>query len=92
VTPPLTTAGRSSPAAPPLPQEAISFTIERQRHVGFVGRERLLARLDKVLVAERADRWVVVTGGPGMGKRAVLAAWLARREAAGCPVPHHFIR
>src|SRR6185295_5716090 len=38
------------------------------------------------------DRWVVVTGGPGMGKSAVLAAWLARREASGSAVPHHFIR
>jgi len=27
-----------------------------------------------------------------MGKRALLAAWLARREAVGDPVPHHFIR
>jgi hypothetical protein len=27
-----------------------------------------------------------------MGKSAVLAAWLARREAAGATVPHHFIR
>jgi hypothetical protein len=84
--------GEAPPGAAPLPQEAISFALERQRHAGFVGRERLLTRLDQLLVAERADRWVVVTGGPGMGKSAVLAAWLARREAAGCPVPHHFIR
>ena len=27
-----------------------------------------------------------------MGTRALLAAWLARREAAGEAVPHHFIR
>jgi len=27
-----------------------------------------------------------------MGKSAVLAAWLARREASGDAVPHHFIR
>jgi hypothetical protein len=27
-----------------------------------------------------------------MGKSAILAAWLARREAAGATVPHHFIR
>ena len=27
-----------------------------------------------------------------MGKSALLAAWLARREAAGAVVPHHFIR
>jgi WD40 repeat protein len=27
-----------------------------------------------------------------MGKSALLSAWLARREAAGATVPHHFIR
>jgi predicted ATPase len=41
-----------------------------------------LARLDQLLVEDRADRWVVVTGGPGMGKSALLAAWLDRRECA----------
>src|SRR6185295_4783560 len=51
-----------------------------------------LTRLDQLLVADGPDRWVVVTGGPGMGKSAMLAAWLARREAAGAVVPHHFIR
>jgi ATP/maltotriose-dependent transcriptional regulator MalT len=72
--------------------ERIDYSIERQRHERFVGRAALLARLDQLLVADRTDRWVVVTGGPGMGKSAVLAAWLARREAAGAMVPHHFIR
>jgi WD40 repeat protein len=51
-----------------------------------------LARLDQLLVEDRVDRWVVVTGGPGMGKSALLAAWLDRRERAGATVPHHFIR
>jgi hypothetical protein len=68
----------------------INFAIERQRHGRFVGRAELLARLDQLLIADRADRWVVVTGGPGMGKSALLAAWLLRREAAGDTVPHHF--
>ena len=84
--------GEVPPGAPALPREAISFAYERQRHAGFVGRDRLLARLDQLLVADTVDRWVVVTGGPGMGKSAVLAAWLARGEAAGGSVPHHFIR
>jgi hypothetical protein len=52
----------------------------------------LLARLDQLLVEDLAARWVVVTGGPGMGKSALLAAWFGRREAAGAAVPHHFIR
>jgi hypothetical protein len=72
--------------------ERLHYGIERQRHEGFVGREALLARLDHLLGAGEADRWVVVTGGPGMGKSALLAAWLARSEAAGAVVPHHFIR
>jgi hypothetical protein len=55
----------------------IDFTAERARHAGFVGRAALLAQLDRLLLEERVDRWVVVTGGPGMGKSAVLAAWLA---------------
>jgi WD40 repeat protein len=72
--------------------KAINFAIERQRHRGFVGRDALLAQLDELLVEEPADRWVVVTGGPGMGKSALLSAWLTRREVAGELVPHHFIR
>src|SRR5262245_23123519 len=72
--------------------ERIDYSIERRRHDGFVGRDELLARLDQLLITDRSDRWVVVTGGPGVGKNAPLAAWLARREAAGVVVPHHFIR
>src|SRR6185436_21136230 len=84
--------GEASADAPPGAREAIDFAYERQRHAGFVGREALLARLDRQLINDPAQRWVVVTGGPGMGKSALLAAWLARREAAGDVVPHHFIR
>src|SRR3954469_8775171 len=72
--------------------ERFDYRNERQRHEKFVGREALLARLDELLVGDGADRWVVVTGGPGMGKSAILSAWLTRREAAGAVVPHHFIR
>ncbi len=57
-----------------------------------MGRSALLAQLDRLLIEEPADRWVVVTGGPGMGKSALLAQWLAKREAVGDPVTHHFIR
>lgn len=65
--------------------ERIDFTSERRRHEVFVGREALLT-------ADDPDRGVVVTGGPGMGKSALLSAWLAQRERAGAAVPHHFIR
>ncbi len=70
----------------------IDFTTERQRHPRFVGREDVLARLDEWLLGRSESGWVVVTGGPGMGKSAILSAWLARREAAGAVVPHHFVR
>jgi hypothetical protein len=72
--------------------ERLDYENERRRHETFVGRAELLARLDQWLLADGTDRWVVVTGGPGMGKSALLAAWLVRREEAGAPVPHHFIR
>jgi hypothetical protein len=66
--------------------EPFDYSNERQRHEQFVGREALLAHLDALLVADGVDRWVVVTGGPGIGKSAILSAWLTRREAAGAIV------
>jgi hypothetical protein len=63
----------------------------------------VLARLDAWLIGADDTRWVVVTGGPGMGKSAILATWLARHETsratasapsgqlAATPAPHHFI-
>jgi WD40 repeat protein len=73
-------------------EERLDYSNERQRHERFVGRAELLARLDRLLIGDGGDRWVVVTGGPGMGKSALLAEWLLRRQAAGAAVPHHFIR
>ena len=72
--------------------ERIDFTLERGRHRRFVGREDVLARLDAWLLGPDDTGWVVVTGGPGMGKSAILSKWLDRREAAGAAVPHHFVR
>ena len=85
-------AGGSSEARASDAAEAIDFTIERERHRRFVGREDVLARLDQWLLGPDDTRWVVVTGGPGMGKSALLSTWLARREAARAHVPHHFVR
>ncbi|HWO18301.1 MAG TPA: PQQ-binding-like beta-propeller repeat protein [Kofleriaceae bacterium] len=83
----------SAPARSQTPRaEAIDFTIERQRHARFVGRDAELAQLDEWLLRPGQIGWVVVTGGPGMGKSALLSQWLARREAAGIVVPHHFVR
>jgi predicted ATPase len=57
-----------------------------------VGREDVLRQLDTWLDGPDYTGWVVVTGGPGMGKSAILSTWLARREEAGATVPHHFVR
>ncbi len=84
--------GRGEHLPPSLRAELIDFTIERQRHRRFVGRDDILAQLDEWLLGPGDAGWVVVTGGPGMGKSAVLSAWLARREASGAVVPHHFVR
>lgn len=46
----------------------------------FVGRAAPLARLDQLLVEGRTDRWVVVTGGPGIEDIALLQ--LSVRENA----------
>src|SRR5262249_49859387 len=76
----------------PPPAARVDYQIERQRHEGFIGRERLLARLDQLLVGDGADLRVVLTGGPGVGKRAPRAAGVQQRRGAGRVVPHHFIR
>ena len=41
---------------------------ERQRHEKLVGRPGLLARLDQLLVDSDVNRWVVITGSPGMAR------------------------
>jgi hypothetical protein len=76
----------------PPTAERIDFTLERGRHRRFVGREDVLARVDEWLLGPDDAGWVVITGGPGMGKSALLSKWLDRREAAGAAVPHHFVR
>src|ERR1041384_7520441 len=75
-----------------MPGIPFDYSKERQRHEDFVGREDLLAHLDTLLIDSDIDRWVVITGGPGMGKSALLSAWLTRRESFGETIPHHFIR
>ena len=37
-------------------------------------------QLDQQLIEGTSQRWIVLTDGPGMGKSALLAARLARRE------------
>ncbi|WP_437516751.1 TIR domain-containing protein [Sorangium sp. So ce1099] len=73
--------------------ELIDFGIERSRHEHFFGREDVLAAIDRHLEGAGASgRWVLVTGGPGMGKSAILSRWLDVQEQRGRRAPHHFLR
>ncbi|HZH17115.1 MAG TPA: SIR2 family protein [Archangium sp.] len=77
-----------------MASDIIDFQSERGRHEELLGREDVMAELDALLLGGGPSRgWVLVKGGPGMGKSALLAEWLKRREDAGLPVsPHHFLR
>jgi hypothetical protein len=72
--------------------EIIDFELERGRHGTLLGREDVLAELDTLLLGGPSRGWVLVKGGPGLGKSALLAEWLRRREADGHRIPHHFLR
>ncbi len=67
------------------------FGEERGRHGALLGREDVLAEVE-ALLGGASRGWVLVKGGPGLGKSALLAEWLKRREASGQQVPHHFLR
>lgn len=73
-------------------KEIIDFTGERLRHDSFWGRQDVLDQLDRWLLGGRRRGYVLVSGGPGMGKSAILNEWLQRREQAGELIPHHFLR
>jgi WD40 repeat protein/serine/threonine protein kinase len=71
--------------------DTIDFAAERRRHEHFFGRGEVLAQLDATL-AELESGWLLLLGGPGLGKSALLNHWLSRREQAGLPTAFHFIR
>ncbi|WP_433936853.1 TIR domain-containing protein [Sorangium cellulosum] len=76
-----------------MPADLIDFGIERSRHEHFFGREDVLAAIDRHLEGAGASgRWVLVTGGPGIGKSAILSRWLDLEEQRGRRAPHHFLR
>ncbi|WP_438044912.1 ATP-binding protein [Sorangium sp. So ce128] len=76
-----------------MARDIIDFGIERSRHERFFGREDVLAAIDRHLDGAGASgRWVLVTGGPGMGKSAILSRWLDVQEQRGHKTPHHFLR
>ncbi|WP_437803265.1 NACHT and WD repeat domain-containing protein [Sorangium sp. So ce693] len=76
-----------------MARELFDFGIERSRHEHFFGREDVLSAIDRHLDgAGTSGRWVLVTGGPGMGKSAILSRWLDVEEQRGHRAPHHFLR
>lgn len=77
-----------------MARDLIDFQSERGRHEQLLGRQDVMAVMDGLLLRGSASRgWVLVRGGPGLGKSALLAEWLKRREQAGEPLPpHHFLR
>ncbi|WP_437282533.1 TIR domain-containing protein [Sorangium sp. So ce375] len=76
-----------------MARDLIDFGIERSRHEHFFGREDVLSAIDRHLDgAGTSGRWVLVTGGPGMGKSAILSRWLDVEEQRGRRAPHHFLR
>lgn len=78
---------------PGMPGDIIDFQSERGRHEELLGREEVLAELDALLLGGPSRGWVLVKGGPGTGKSALLAGWLKRCENAGLALPpHHFLR
>ncbi|WP_437492471.1 TIR domain-containing protein [Sorangium sp. So ce1014] len=83
----------STPAVVGDRTDVIDFRIERERHEQFFAREDVLAEIDRqMLGGGAARRWLLITGGPGMGKSALLARWLDRQERLGKKAPHHFLR
>ena len=76
-----------------MERDIIDFQTELGRHEDMLGREDVLAELDALLQGGPSRGWVLVKGGPGMGKSALLAEWLKRRETSCHPVPpHHVLR
>ncbi len=73
-------------------KEIIDFAGERIRHESFWGRDDVLTQLDQWLLGGRQRGYVLIIGGPGMGKSAILNDWLRRRQKAGERVLHHFLR
>jgi tetratricopeptide (TPR) repeat protein len=85
-----------------FPQGALSpFEKERLDQTAFLKsrtkvynpNEYVLSKLDLFVNApgENADRIMVVTGTRGMGKSALLANWIQRREEKGDAIAYHFI-
>ncbi|QRK06707.1 SIR2 family protein [Archangium violaceum] len=73
--------------------EIIDFDSEVQRHEDLLGREDILSKLNELLLGDGARGWVLVKGGPGLGKSALLVEWRKRNAGrAGLGMAEHFLR
>ena len=86
----------------PRRREIIDFSLERERHPSFFGRDDILQAIENQVFGDRPRGWVLVKGSPGLGKSAILNALVKRLGQGDRPqlakgardeeVPHHFIR
>lgn len=82
---------RRSPSAAPSDPLLPDFAAERARHAGFTGRAAVLAAMNDFLQhIDNRGGWLLLRGGPGLGKSALLSHWLGPLDAPRWP--HHFIR
>jgi WD40 repeat protein len=74
--------------------DRIDFSLERGRHALFFGREDVLREARRLVSGAAFERsWILLEGGPGMGKSALISQILDELEASeGCVTAHHFIR
>lgn len=71
----------------------IDFSIEKWRHKNFFGREDILSELNRLIELSREQGgYVLLQGGPGSGKSAIMWQWLQLQLQRGEIIPHHFIR
>lgn len=69
--------------------DTIDFQAELSLHQFLLGREGVLVELNALLPGGPSRGWVLLKGGSGIGKSALLAEWFKWRDCAGPPVPLH---
>ena len=84
---PLDPFGRSLERVKPQLKRRLGRIFES--HQVFGGRAEELGRLDAFVVGPSG--YMVVTGGSGSGKSALIANWVRRLEMRGTKVAYHFI-
>src|SRR5512147_1869161 len=72
-----------------MPRDTFDFSGERARHASLFGRAPVIAAITRHL--RDGASCVLLRGGYGRGKSALLCHFLEREERTG-PVPHHFLR